>query len=700
MQHADCQKLLKEAQNTEKDNRDRMREADHFLNKRDGQWEPDIIRRFDKKPRYTLDECNPIVDDIMGEMEQMDFDIRVTPSGNDASKDTANVYEGIIRTIENLSNASFVYKRSARNMVAYGMDAWRVVADYRDDDSFQQDLIIRPIPNVIDSVYFDPAAQMPTMEDADYCFVLSSMTMDAYEKKYPEGSGMSVGSERRSEVYYYKKPSEVTVGEYIYRKKKNRELALMSNGAVFPVTDDFNKIVDELKKSGIEVIKTRQRPYHVVYHRIFDGNDWLKDEQETPFCYLPVVPVYGNFKISENKVIYWGVTEKLMDPQRILNYAESRRIEEGALAPRGKYWGTKDQFKSPDVRQTARTLNTNTDPVQMYDHVDGQPPPTYQGSPQSNPGLVETSQSMQNYIQRTSGTYDEARGTAPAQRSGTAIGLLQKKSDNPKRKWFTAMEIALSHCCKILIKAIPKVYDTEQQIVLTAQDKTTDSITINQRVQDIQTRQWVDINDLTKGKYDVVVDAGPAFHSRQQETVQAINEIAQIDPSIMQLGADILLNNIPAPGVDKIAERKRLQMVQQGMIPESQLTDEEKQMMQAQAQQQQTPDAMMVAAQAEMQKAQVAQQEAQLKSQVEQQKLQLKQLELQLKTQIEQQKLEQQRQKNLAEITEKMSLQVKQQAEALKTIREAMGADAVIDTAAAMAYRVQASKLEESTVNQ
>lgn len=700
MDHNEAKKLLCQAQDTEKDNRERMRQADHFLNKRDGQWESEIIKRFTDKPRYTFDECNPLIDAVMGEMETVDFDIRVVPAGNDASKDTANIFEGVLRTIENISNAGFIYKRAARNMVSYGMDAWRITNEYRDDDSFSQDLLIKPIPNVIDSVFFDPSAQNPTMEDADHCFVLSSMTMRKYEEKYPEGKGTSVGTDRDSEVYTYKKPDEVIIGEYFWKKRYTRELALMSSGAVYPVDDKFKMVADELKQAGIEVVDTRKRPYHVVFHQLFDGDDWLAEEEESPFCYLPIIPVYGNFKISENKVIYYGLIEKLIDAQRVINYAESRKIEEGALAPRGKIWMPKQQATSLDVRRTLQTLNTNADPVQFYDYVEGLPPPPYQGAPQSNPGLMEVSQSAQSFVQRVSGTYDEARGTAPAQRSGTAIDLLQQKSDSPKQKWFTSMEIALSHTCKILLKAIPKVYDTEQAIMTMEQDGTTSRATINQRMQDVQTGEIVILNDLSKGAYDVTCKAGPAFHSRQQETVQAINEIAQIDPSIMQIGSDVLLSNIASPGIDLIVERKRLQMVQQGLIPQSQLTDEEKQMVQAQQQQPQQPDAMMVAAQAEMAKAQAAQQKMQMQAQIENQKLQLKQLEMQLKNQIEAQKLEQTRQKNLAELTEKMGRQVQQQAEALKTIREAMGADAVIDQSAAMAYRVQASKLEESTVNQ
>lgn len=700
MKHTDVLKDLEQAQDAENDLRKMVREADHFINKRDGQWEPDIIKRFDGKPRFTFDMISSIIDDIMGEMEQMSFDIRVNPAGGDSSKDTANAFEGIIRNIENISGARYIYNAAARIMTGTGFCGWRIITDYKDEDSFDQDLLIRSIPNVQDSVWFDPDACQQDMSDANFCFVLQSMTKREYEKKYPKGSGMSVGTDLRKNVYYHKKPDEIKIGEYLYKKKKERELVLLSNNMVMELNEEFMLIEDELKQSGIEIVDTRKRPYYVVYQRHFDGKDWLTDEKDSPFCYLPIVPLYGNFRISENKVIYYGCIEKCMDAQRVINYAESRKIEEGALSPRGKTWMTKDQAKSPDVRRTLRTLNTNSAPVQFYDHVDNQPPPQHRDAPVSNPGLIETSQSAQQFIQRTSGMFDESRGTAPPQRSGEAIELLQNKSDNPKRKWFTAVEIALAHTCRILIKAIPKVYDTTQQMRLINKDGTSKEITINQRVQDIQTGQMVDVYDLSKGSYEVVCSSGPAFHSRQQEANTAILELAKIDPSILQLGADIFLNNIQAPGVDKIAERKRLQMVNQGIVPQSQLTEEEQQMMAQKAQQPQEPDAMMIAAQAEMAKAQVQQQEVQLKLQMEQQKLQLKRMEMAIKAQSDQAKIEQDRAKQMMESLKSMSDQIKTQAEVLKIIREAMGADAVVTPAAAVAYQKQAEQLASSVSSQ
>lgn len=692
--------LFEESREAEYDNRQMVRESEHFLHKRDGQWEPHILSRFSGKPKYTFDESNPIVDDIMGEMQAAEFGIKVRPAGNAASMQTAKIYDGIIRTIQNISKASEIFMDAARSMVGTGFSGWRVVHDYRDDDSFQQDLMIQPIANVVDNVWFDTAATRRTMEDADNCWVLSSMTKRNYDKMFPNGSGTSVGNNITQQVYDYKKTHEIIIGEYLYRKKRTRELALMSDGSIYEMDEDFERVVDDLAKKGITIVRTRKRVYHDVYQKLFDGGGWLQGAKKTVFSFIPVVPVYGNFAISENKVIYKGIVESIRDAQRVINYANSRKIEEGALAPRGKVWMSKDQATSDDVRKSLRTLNTNMEPVQFYDFIEGQNPPQYMGAPESNPGLVETSMSAQNFIQRTSGTFDEARGAAPAHRSGEAVNLLQKKSDNPKRKWFAAVETAIEHTCRILVMAIPKVYDTRQEMVLTGQDGTTEMVTIRDKVRDQESGEIVELNDLSKGNYDVVCTSGPAFQSKQQETVTAINEMAAIDPTIMELGADVLLANINAPGIEQIAERKRLQMVNAGVIPQSQLKQHEKQMLEAKKNQ---PPDLSPIDQANLQIAKAQEADVQGKNteraskiQLEQQKIQLKQMEMQLKAQIEREKLAQSQQQQVLDALLAVNEQVKSQAETLKLIREAMGAESILGVAPVRAFQSQATELERS----
>jgi hypothetical protein len=693
----ECITALKDVQETEHDNREQVREADLFLNKRDGQWEPAIVQAFSGKPRYTFDECNPIVDEIMGSIEARDFNIRVSPAGDDASMDLARAYEGIIRHIENISTATKkVYNPAARIMVGTGFSAIRIITGFRDDNSFQQDLLLTHVKNAQDCLWFDPDTLEPDASDAEYCWNLFMLSDRKFKKEYPEASGRSVPVDRVDTSWWFKQPGQVVVGEYLYRKKFTRELALLSNGNVVEVDESFSRIRDELFAKNIKVERTRTRVYHKVYQRMFDGHDWIEDENATVFNHIPIIPMYGNFKISENKVIYYGVVEKLMDAQRVINYAESRKIEEGALAPKGKTWMSKDQAESQDVKETLATLNTNTDPVQFYDFAEGHPPPFYDGPKGPNQGLMETSASAQNYVQRTSGTYDEARGTAPPRRSGYAIERLQDKSDSPKSKWFSSIETAISHACTILITAIPKVYDTPQLMRLVNPDGTEDYVNIYQEVMDEQSGEMIKMYDLSVGKYSVVCTSGPAFQSKQQETVSAIVELGQVDPSLVQIGADILLRNINAPGIDKLAERKRRQMVLQGMIPQEQMTEEEKQLMESMSKQDDmtpTDRANLMIARAQEQDIQGKNEERLAKLELENQKLRLREMEIQLKGKAQQDKA-------MLDSIKALNEQIKLQAETLKAIREGLGVDQIISKSAVDAFTNQAKELNDSVQTQ
>ena len=675
--HQDVLNLLSSCQQADHDNRENAREAHLFIDKRDGQWEPYWWNANVNRPRYQFDTVNPIIDQIASEIEQADYDIRVSPAGGNATKNVAATYDGIIRNIENLSNARQIYSQAARGMITGGFDAWRVCQKYADDNSFDQDIMIEKIANPLDRVWFDPAAEKQDKSDSRYAFVLHPVAIDEYKSRWPEGSEESVSDDRDGDAYF-DKAEVIVVGEFLYVESEDRELVLMSNGQTHEVNEDFDKVVDDLALLGVTEVKRRKSKVHKACSRFFDGKDWLEDDRDTVFNRIPVVPVYGNFKIFENKTIYWGVVEKLLDPQRVLNYAMSREIEEGALAPRAKYWMTPAQALGHEDQ--LRTLNTNSDPVQFFNPDPEFPQvPQQNGGAQINAGLRNVSQAMQGMINATAGMFAANMGDNPNAQSGVAIRQLQDKGDNGAFKYSRSMEIAIQATGNLIKDAIPKVYDTERTIRVLKEDESYDMADINQKAIDQQTGEIVVINDLAVGTYDVVCKAGPSFKNRQQETIDAITNLAQIDPSLMQIAGDLLLQSVATPAASQMAERKRAMMIQQGLIPMSQMTEEEIQQIQQaqmQAQGQQQPDAAMVLAQAEQMKAQadIA------RAQIEQAKLQNEQMKLQ----IEAQKLQAQMTNDQADNqidafnaeTKRMETQVKaEQAGATidKTTAQAMG---------------------------
>ena len=51
----------------------------------------------------------------------------------------------MVRNIQDISNAKHIYDAAGKSMVTGGFDGWRVVQEYVDESSFDQDLVIKSV---------------------------------------------------------------------------------------------------------------------------------------------------------------------------------------------------------------------------------------------------------------------------------------------------------------------------------------------------------------------------------------------------------------------------------------------------------------------------------------------------------------------------------------------------------------------------
>lgn len=693
---------LKKSMDAEHDIREQCRDSDDFINKKDGQWEPEIYNKMSGRPRYTFDKINPAIDQIMGEIRQNDFTLKTSPAGGGADKKTAQTLDGLIRNIVNISNAELIFDSSSEQSIGIGCAGFEVVNDYYDSDSFDQDLLIKPLWDFHNRVWFDPNSKLPDRSDARWVMVLEEITKDEYNKEFPDGSGMSISTDMDTNSYYYK-PESVTIGRLLYKKQEVKTIVKMSDGSIYERDEEFDAVEDELAAAGITVIDERERKVDIVHQRYLDGKEWLDDEEETVFRLLPVVPMYANFRVSEGKVIYRSLTQFSMDAQRSYNYARSKQTEEVALSPKPKYWMTQDQAKG-HVEKLA-TLNTNADPVQLF-NVDPALPqgPLWLGGSQVNQGLTMVAADSKADISEGHGLFGASMGDNPNLQSGVAINQQIDRGNNGTIKYFAAIEVALNYLGKVLIDAIPRVYDATRTVRIIGDDGSSDMVDLNKTVIDQQTGQLVTLNDMSAGKYDVTCDIGAAFKNRQDESSQMFADMVAAVPEVAQLGLDVWLSNVNAVGFDKVAERARAIALQNGTIPFEQMTEEEQAQAQQAAQQPPEPSPDMLFAQAEMQKA-----EAEILGQQNKQtELQIRAMDMQAKYQGQTDKLQSETALNLAKVeqgqqsldlqaqsqqfTQMLEMQkammneLATQAKALKDLKDATGADAIINQNVVEAY--------------
>lgn len=618
---------LKDAQESEKDMRDWAREAIEFLSHPQGQWEDFWWEANDERPRYTFDLVTPHVDQVHGPVQRSDFGINVEPAGGSASQDIAEVYAGLIRNIQNISKASHIFNRTGRRVIVCGLGGWRLKTRYAEGDSFDQDLFIENIPNFVDRVWFGPHEE-PDASDAEYGFVLTGMSEDEYKADYPDAQRADVESDRSHHAYYHR-DDLVMVGEFIYLEEVERELLLMSDGRVLD-KEEVGPVLDELALEGVTVARERTRKVKKVKSRMFSASGWLGDPRETVFeNWLPVIPCYGNFDLSDDKRVYFGAVQKQMDAQRVYNYAQSRQVEEVALAPRAKWLVTEKQIEG--LEEEWDSLNVDASPYLVYKPDEMAQAPTQSGGAQVNPGVKVVTDDMAAVIRTISGHFDATMGDNPNDQSGEAIKALQDRGDTGTNKYLEAMEISQEHTARILIDAIPRVYLPRRQVRVIGEDNVRETVTLGQVQVDSQTQQDYVVIDLAQGTYDVTVSAGPSYKNRQNETVSVLKELGMADPTIAEIGGDIMAANVTSPGMKDIAERKRRQLFVAGVIPESQMTDLEKQELAAMQEQPPAEDPNMVLARAEEGKALADQMEVQLNAQKHADETALKNRELSIK---------------------------------------------------------------------
>ena len=76
------------------------------------------------------------------------------------------------------------------------------------------------------------------------------------------------------------------------------------------------------------------------------------------------------------------------------------------------------------------------------------------------------------------------------------------------------------------------------------------------------------IHNLTVGKYDLTVEAGPSFTTRREEAAAQMTELIRAFPPAAPLLGDLMAKNFDWPGADEVARRlAKLNPENQDQIP-------------------------------------------------------------------------------------------------------------------------------------
>ncbi len=522
------------------------------------QWPEDIKtqRQRDKRPCLTMDKLNQYVRQIVNDGRQNRPSIKVRPVDSGADLATAEVFQGVIRHIEDASGADAAYDTALDSAATCGFGHFKVITEYVGDDSFDQEICIERVRNPL-SIVIDPDAKKADASDMRFAFEIEEMSKEDFEEKYPDKTPNDFSSSNDYGDWF---GEQVRIARYWWVEEEDRDLHLLADGKV--ISDESLQM---MKSEGIDatsdIVETRSIPKKTVKSRLMSGKDFLEDEQVWPGKYIPILVVWGNEIDIEGKVIHSGIIRPGKDPQRLYNYSRSAFAERVALTPKAPWLAAEGQVEN--YSDEWATANTDNHSVLRYTptSLNGQPvPPPSRISPSDVPaGFAQDMQISEHDIQASIGMYNASLGAPSNERSGKAIQARQREGDVGTFHYHDNLNRAIRHCGRILVDLIPKIYDSNRIVRILGYDGTPDQVEIDPNLPTASQLSGVkSVYNLGVGRYDVTISTGPSYSTLRQEAAASMIEMVQANPALMSVIGDLMVKNMDWPGAEEISERLKL----------------------------------------------------------------------------------------------------------------------------------------------
>ncbi len=595
------------------DNLNMYEEMTRFIN---GQmWEKDAEAAYKRSQRVmlTFNKIRPYIKQIVGEDLGFSVDIKIRnistieTVGDQQAKEAdqnKDLLAGLVRNIAYHSRTQQIYGNSYIQVLEGGFSAWRVLVI---DDGENRALRIRGVDNPL-QCYWDLSAKNKTKTDGDFCGLVSYMSKDAFMRDYP---GYPYPDSFTSADTYkndWGDENRIAICEEYRRETYKEKVYITQDGQEFSEEDlEENPLIEPM------IVRERtDKKSRIVHYKFTDH--YLLDWTETPFTDLPLVCVPGYSRIIDGKQRTYSFAIDAKDPQRMLNFIGSEIAQWLKITKKTKFLSPAkmiDAFikdwQDPDSPSTALQYDPSVAPGYKPEPIPALPMPQ---------DLVEQYQRAEQDIQIALGRYESNIGARSNEVSGIAIFNKAMQGNSTLAEYRDARNEAIAETGKIILNAIPNIYDAERTISITNENDEDEEVKINSPKLDLNSGQYQMKKTFEKNKYSVEVDVGDSFPMQRSATAQLGIELIKADPTgqAYPLVADIIAESIDVDGALKIAERLRTLVPPQIIAQETgkPTPPDPNQVMQQQMAQQM--------AQLQMQEQQIKIQAQQLQMQVEQQK--------------------------------------------------------------------------------
>lgn len=521
-------------------------------------WEPNERKTREGMGRLCLDfdELTQYINQLINGVRQNKRAPKVTPTGNGANDLTAEMLAGLIKAIGYKSNANAARITAFENAAMRSYGYTKIVREYVSDDSDDQELRIRRIPNP-DVIYLDPDSKEVDFADMGDAFELDQLSKAEFKRLYHGADTVDFTSEHMKSAPTWIKEHQIQIAAYWkahvarrtrYRLDSQEEPEIYADE--LPEGSGVTSDTQHLERKGLPAVKVRSQReiksrFVVCYMtngiEILSADPWTltvtnpQTNKTTTGCTsIPIIPYFGKELWVDNgsgtRRIIQSLIRMARTPAMSYCYTRTAQLEEIQMTSKSPYFAVEGQFENHE--QEVKTLNKLPRAVQYYKAKTSETGDAILGPP-VRPDFVPNVQLLEVYAQACRSAIQAAIGQSNprAQRSSTqpisgkALDEFEAQGDRSTFHFIDNYDRALEREGKILAEAIPVVYDTERQVALVAPDEKTKVVTLNSQPDAMDENGESAHYPTDQGDHDITISVGPSMDSERDAANQFSDQL-------------------------------------------------------------------------------------------------------------------------------------------------------------------------------
>lgn len=574
------------------------------------QWEGPLETQFANKPRFEVNKCHLAVIRIISEYRNNRITVDFVSKDGSENDKLADTCDGLYRADEQASTADEAYDNAFEEAVGGGYGAWRLRAEYEDDEDPEderQRICIEPIYDADSSVFFDLNAKRQDKADARSCYVLTAMSPSAYKHEWGDDPASWPKAIHQTE-FDWCTPDVVFVAEY-YRVEDKKEKAQIWRGldgeeTIYRASDfeEDEDLLDMLTAIGSKLVREKPIKVRKVRKYIMSGGKVLEDCGYIAGKCIPIVPMYGKRWFVDNVERCMGHVRLAKDAQRLKNMQLSKLGEISALGSVEKPIVLPEQIAGHQVMWAEDNIKNY--PYLLLNGITdagGQLMPSapigYTKAPEIPPALAALLQITETDMQDLLGNA-QAGEQIRANISEKAVELVQNSLGMQTFIYLSNMAKAMKRSGEIWLSMAKDVLVEEGRKMKTVSSQ--GDIGSVELLKPVMTDKGKELeNDLSRAKFDVAVEVGPSSSSKKSATMRQIIDMMKIatDPETLQVLGAMAMVNMEGEGVDEAAGFFRKKLVSMGVVEPTE--EEATELAEAQANAQPDPNTLYLQAAAQ-----------------------------------------------------------------------------------------------------